>query len=127
MCVKIGQHSPTAVPTRQDVLVGGVEVSVCDLGGHRQARRVWRDYCLNTGGIVFMVDTTDTARLGEAGAELRGLVDSLEQMRESQERIPILVMGNKADHPLAVSETVLVQQLGIYQVRRHLYISHKTS
>ena len=93
-------------------------MSVCDLGGHRQARRVWGEYCLNTGGIVFMVDTTDTARMGEAGAELRGLVESLREM-EDRQRIPILVMGNKAEHPLAVSETVLVQQLGIYHVSEH--------
>ena len=81
------------------------------MGGHRQVRRVWRDYCLNTDGIVFMVDTTDTARMEEAGAELRGLLESLDT-----ERTPVLVMGNKAEHPRAVSETVLVQQLGIYQV-----------
>ena len=89
------------------------------MGGHRQARRVWREYCLNTDGIVFMVDTTDTARMGEAGAELRGLMESLQEIQDRQ-RIPILVMGNKAEHPLAVSETVLVQQLGIYQVSGHI-------
>ena len=95
-----------------------MDLSVCDMGGHRQARRVWREYCLNTDGIVFMVDTTDTARMGEAGAELRGLVESLQEIQDRQ-RIPILVMGNKAEHPLAVSETVLVQQLGIYDVSEH--------
>ena len=59
-----------------------------------------------------MVDTTDTARMEEAGAELRGLLESLDT-----ERTPVLVMGNKAEHPRAVSQTVLVQQLGIHQVR----------
>ena len=88
------------------------------MGGHRQARRVWREYCLNTDGIVFMVDTTDIVRMGEAGAELRGLVESLQEIQDRQS-IPILVMGNKAEHPLAVSETVLVQKLGIYQVSGH--------
>ena len=65
-----------------------------------------------------MVDTTDTDRMTEAGAELRGLVESLDQIQGSRDmvRTPILVMGNKAEHPRAVSETDLVQQLGIYQV-----------
>ena len=87
----------------QAARVGGVDLSVSDTG-------------LNTDGIVFMVDTTDSAGMVEVGAELRGLVESLQESRDKQ-RIPILAMENKAKHPLA--ETVLMQQQGIYQVSPH--------
>lgn len=39
---------------QQDVTIGNLSASIFDVGGHAQARRIWRDYMVAVDGIVFM-------------------------------------------------------------------------
>ena len=79
-----------------------------DLGGHAAARRLWRQYFTAVGGIVFLVDTTDHGRFGEAREELSQLLSD-----EMLQGVPFLILGNKIDKAGAVSEAQLKDALGI--------------
>lgn len=105
---KVVLHEPTRHPQGEEVMVGSIRFKTFDMGGHRAARRLWRDYFANADAIIFMVDSADPNRLGESAEELNRLLQT-----EELAGVPFLILGNKIDLEQACSEDQLVQALGI--------------
>ncbi len=106
---RLAVHTPTQITTSEEVVVGNTRIRAFDLGGHRAARRIWRNYYANVSGVVFLVDAVDRSRFPEVKEEIDSVMAD-EQLAD----VPILVLGNKIDVPTAASEDELLIQLGLF-------------
>uniref|UniRef100_H2LR22 small monomeric GTPase n=3 Tax=Oryzias TaxID=8089 RepID=H2LR22_ORYLA len=106
---RLGQHNPTLYPTSEELTIAGMTFTTFDLGGHTQARRIWKNYFPAINGIVYLVDCADHERLGEAKTELDALLTD-----ETIANIPVLILGNKIDRPEAISEDGLRGLFGLH-------------
>jgi len=106
---RMAQHVPTLHPTTEELTMGGMNFTTYDLGGHKQARRVWKTYFPAVDGIVFIIDVADTSRFPESKKEYDILLAD-EQLAHA----PILILGNKIDAPEAQSEDFVRQYFGMY-------------
>jgi small GTP-binding protein len=67
-----------------------MSITVWDVGGQDNIRSLWRHYYQNTQVLIFVVDSNDKDRMGEAHDELHRLL-SQDELREAM----VLVFANK--------------------------------
>merc|ERR1711964_310776 len=97
-----------------------IEFTMWDVGGQEKIRKLWRHYYENTDAVIFVVDSTDRARLcdGKDGKEsvekeLDQLL-SVDQLRDAM----FLIFANKQDahNPMPAAE--IAEKLGLQKLRR---------
>jgi GTP-binding protein SAR1 len=105
---QIHVHRPTQHPNSEDLTLEGIKIKTIDMGGHADARRLWRDYFTNVNGVVFIVDAAARHRFEEAKVELNSLLET-----DELATTPFCILGNKIDMPNAVNDEALKQELGL--------------
>ncbi|XP_028816295.1 ADP-ribosylation factor-like protein 13A isoform X2 [Denticeps clupeoides] len=103
-----GEVGPTHGCVRTELAVENFLVTLLDMGGGPEARENWRDHYGEAHGVIFVVDSSDRARIKEVKDEL---ADILKQPRMVGK--PLLVLANKQDkiHALLGSELIEILSL----------------
>merc|ERR1712216_960569 len=69
----------TTIPTIgfnvETVEYKNISFTVWDVGGQTKIRPLWRHYSQNTQGLIFVVDSNDRDRIGEARDELHRMLN----------------------------------------------------
>jgi len=73
-----------------------MSITVWDVGGQEKIRPLWRHYYENQNAVIYVVDSYDPDRLGEAKKELWNALGNVPGL-------PLLVLCNKQDLPNAMS------------------------
>ncbi|KAJ8908977.1 hypothetical protein NDN08_005677 [Rhodosorus marinus] len=94
-----------------------INFTLWDIGGQDQIRPLWRYYFEGTKILVYVVDSNDVQRIGEARTVLWRMLD-----QEELEDAVILVFANKQDLAHAVSVAELTQKLALPQTRRRWFV-----
>ncbi|CAF2755047.1 unnamed protein product [Rotaria sp. Silwood2] len=112
----------TTIPTIgfnvETVEYKNISFTVWDVGGQDKIRPLWRHYFQNTQGLIFVVDSNDRERIGEARDELQRML-SEDELRDAI----LLIFANKQDLPNAMNAAEITDKLGLHSLRnRNWYI-----
>ncbi|NWI71254.1 ARL11 protein, partial [Todus mexicanus] len=83
-----------------------VSFNLWDVGGQDSLRASWPHYLEDTNTLIFVLDSTDVARLPEAVAALEEALS-----HPSMADVPVLLLANKQDVPGALATAELEERL----------------
>ncbi|KAJ3715626.1 small monomeric GTPase [Lentinula guzmanii] len=114
--LQIGEVVST-IPSAISVAIGfnvetvqykNIKFQVWDLGGQSSIRPYWRCYFPNTSAIIYVIDSSDHARLPTSRSELLTMLSE-----EELKGVPLLVFCNKQDVEDALKPEVISEELGL--------------
>eukprot|EP01112_Ceratiomyxa_fruticulosa_P010236 TRINITY_DN26_c0_g1_i1.p1 TRINITY_DN26_c0_g1~~TRINITY_DN26_c0_g1_i1.p1 ORF type:complete len:182 (-),score=43.10 TRINITY_DN26_c0_g1_i1:240-785(-) len=115
----------TTIPTIgfnvETVEYKNINFTVWDVGGQDKIRPLWRHYYQNTQGVIFVLDSNDKDRVGEAAEELRKML-SEDELKDAC----VLVFANKQDLPSAMRVAEITDKLGLHQLRNRKWYIQST-
>ncbi len=88
------------------------KLNVWDIGGQKSIRPYWRNYFDNTDALVFVIDSGDGKRLGDAGEALNELLAD-----DKLAGVPVLIFANKQDLLNALSAENIAETLKLHAIR----------
>ena len=100
----------------------GVNFTVWDVGGQDKIRILWKHYYQNTDCLIFVVDSNDRERIGEAAEELKKMLAE-DELKDSI----VLIMANKQDLDGALSPADVTKELGMSELKGRTWLVQGTS
>jgi small GTP-binding protein len=102
----------TTIPTIgfnvETVTYRNLTMTAWDVGGRDKIRPLWRHYYANTSAIIFVVDSNDRERIGDAGEQLHQMANE-----EELKNLPILIFANKQDLPNIMTLDEMKEKLNL--------------
>ncbi|NXC29951.1 ARL11 protein, partial [Campylorhamphus procurvoides] len=95
----------------------GLSFTLWDVGGQENLRASWPDYLEDINTLIFVLDSTDVARLSEAVAALEEALS-----HPSMAGIPVLLLANKQEVPGALAPSELGEMLRRGRLARHRWM-----
>ena len=104
-------EGPTMGYNVQPVRFRKLSCRLWDVGGRSQIRNLWKHYYQGTDALIYVVDSTDTDRIADAGEEIKRVL-SHQEMRG----VPVLVIANKQDLKTCIKPIEVKRQLDLSAV-----------
>merc|ERR1712098_188414 len=115
----------TTIPTIgfnvETVEYKNIGFTVWDVGGQDKIRPLWRHYFQNTQAVIFVVDSNDRERAGEARDELARMLNE-DELRDAV----LLVFANKQDLPRAMNAAEITDKLGLHTMKNRTWYIQAT-
>ncbi|KAJ8434618.1 hypothetical protein Cgig2_033104 [Carnegiea gigantea] len=99
---------------------GDSYLEIC--GGQTSIRPYWRCYFPNTQAIIYVVDSSDTDRLGIAKDEFHAILQE-----EELKGAVVLIFANKQDLPGALDAAAVTESLELHKIKNRQWAIFKTS
>ncbi|KAJ3345759.1 Arf GTPase arf1 [Entophlyctis luteolus] len=96
----------------ETVTYKNIKFQVWDLGGQTSIRPYWRCYYQNTDAVIYVIDSSDRARLGISKDELHAMLAE-EELRGAK----LMVLANKQDLKNAMDAAEVSDALGLTDLR----------
>ncbi|MHA1266490.1 MAG: ADP-ribosylation factor family protein [Candidatus Helarchaeota archaeon] len=114
--------SPTINVNILQILMNNLEIVCFDVAGQKQFRNSWRTFLSGSNGLIFVVDSSDPARLDEARKELWRVLEY-----EEADGLPLLILSNKIDLENHVPLTEIKNALHLEEIENHDHLLLETS
>lgn len=98
-----------------------ISFTVWDVGGQDKIRLLWRHYFQNTQGVIFVIDSNDRERVGEARDELAKMLKE-DELTDAV----LLIFANKQDLPNAMTASELTDRLGLHSFKNRSWYIQST-
>ena len=105
---------PTVGSNVETIERQNVKLQCWDLAGQTAFRQGWTTFFNGTDAILFIVDSSDRTRIGEARTELFRVLED-----ESTGNCCILILANKQDLPNCMSVTDVMESLQLSEIKDH--------
>ncbi|KAM6353427.1 ADP-ribosylation factor-like protein 13A [Alca torda] len=99
---------PTPQPSQTRLRVDRFEVTLVDLPGGQRSRSAWRSHYSSAHGLLFVLDSSDLARMEEARKVLSRVLSNPDVSGK-----PILLLANKQDAAAALLPCELIERLSL--------------
>ncbi|XP_063202905.1 ADP-ribosylation factor-like protein 13A [Chroicocephalus ridibundus] len=103
-----GEVLPAPQPSQTRLRVDRFEVTLVDLPGGQRSRSAWRSHYSSAHGLLFVLDSSDLARMEEARKVLSRVLSNPDVSGK-----PILLLANKQDAAAALLPCELIERLSL--------------